>query len=243
MKYLFENEKEYEMYMKECNKQLLKNTKIGVFLLIVLFTYGILLDFIISGKNFQQLFILHTSQMFFLLIILFLLYKGKITEKNKIILDTIWIVFAVIPICIMIYITGGSISPYYAGLNVVIIAVTQLSIYSLNKVVKFCLIIIVFYMITVFLPQKIPFSWKICYNNLHFIILTSVISCITSYFLTAYRVREFKAKYKIRTLLKEREQAELKLIRSERLNAVGTLAAGIIHEINNPLNNKMKKRF
>jgi two-component system sensor histidine kinase PhcS len=134
--------------------------------------------------------------------------------------------------------TGGSTSSYYGGLNIVMVAVTQLLIYSFDKAIKVCIIVITCYIVTIFLPPN-PVNWASFYTNLHFLILTAIISCVACYLLTLHRVKKFKANYKVQTLLQEKEQTELKLIRSERLNAIGTLAAGIIHEINNPLNNIM----
>ncbi len=60
MEHLFKDKQEYELYIKECNKLFFKNTKIAVILSIILFTYGILLDFVISNEIFRQLFILHS---------------------------------------------------------------------------------------------------------------------------------------------------------------------------------------
>ncbi len=71
------------------------------------------------------------------------------------------------------------------------------------------------------------------------------LSLTVNYINAKIRFKEFKSRYdnnkfqkalgQIKALLKKKEETELKLIRSERLNAIGTLAAGIIHEINNPL--------
>jgi two-component system sensor histidine kinase PhcS len=87
-------------------------------------------------------------------------------------------------------------------------------------------------------------------NNLAFIASTGVIIATASYFHSQLRLREFISRWELdknrRALaaqnqvledtLKQLKETELQLLQTEKIVSLGRLSAGIIHEINNPLN-------
>ena len=87
-------------------------------------------------------------------------------------------------------------------------------------------------------------------NNLYFIILTGFIIVTGSYFHSKSRFREFALRYELdeekrKTDQRNRELAdayqklteqESQIVQSQKMASVGQMSAGIIHEINNPLN-------
>ncbi|MDD5141367.1 MAG: ATP-binding protein [Verrucomicrobiales bacterium] len=80
-------------------------------------------------------------------------------------------------------------------------------------------------------------------NNLYFLILTGVIVATGSYFHSKTRFREFAFRYQLdksskalEASLAQLKENEMQLVQSEKLASLGRMSAGIIHEINNPLN-------
>ena len=50
------------------------------------------------------------------------------------------------------------------------------------------------------------------------------------------RFREFALRFELDRQFKQLQDAEAQLVQSEKLASLGRMSAGIIHEINNPLN-------
>jgi len=94
-------------------------------------------------------------------------------------------------------------------------------------------------------------------NNLYFLALTGIIVVTGSYFHSKSRFREFSLRHQLSESQKSLEEnyftlnrqnneladtiqklteAESQLVQSEKMASLGRMSAGIIHEINNPLN-------
>jgi two-component system sensor histidine kinase PhcS len=80
-------------------------------------------------------------------------------------------------------------------------------------------------------------------NNLYFFISTSIIVVTGNYFFSQLRYREFALRYELDQNRKALEASlvqlkgnEAQLVHSEKLASLGRMSAGMIHEINNPLN-------
>ncbi len=240
---LFENEKQKEIYIKENAEIRIENNKIGILLLIILNHVCNTLDFFVYPEHFKLLLILRIIWTSLLVPLLFLFNNRIFIKKNYRIVNNIWGLLAAIPICLMIYFTDGSISPYYAGLNLVIIGVSQFLGYTFLEAVRFSFMTILFYILSIVLNNSILFNIKIFYNNLLFIILTSTINAITCHIFNIIRIKDFKNRYRIKEqkerleeILRRLNEAREQLFHSEKMNALGFLSAGILHEVNNPLN-------
>jgi two-component system sensor histidine kinase PhcS len=83
----------------------------------------------------------------------------------------------------------------------------------------------------------------VIFNNFYFLILTGIIAICGNHFFSKLRFREFALHYELdmsrkalETSLVQLKENEAQLVHSEKLASLGRMSAGIIHEINNPLN-------
>jgi two-component system sensor histidine kinase PhcS len=168
-------------------------------------------------------------------------------------LDDLWSVPPTLGICWMIYASEGVFSPYYAGLNLVVIGGCLIVPYSTREAMKFCGFVILCYVTACTLNRMAPMYTllspttghldRVLLNNLYFLTLTCVICCTACHYAAKRRFHEFRLNYdldqnnvELATTIDKLKKTEVQLVQSEKMNALGKLSAGLLHEINNPLN-------
>jgi two-component system sensor histidine kinase PhcS len=158
-----------------------------------------------------------------------------------------------ITICWMIYATEGVFSPYYAGLNIVLVGVILLIPYTLTEAGIICAIVVVCYALACLLHRVLASptqshvgggtGFSSFFNNIYFLGMTTVLALAACHYTSQRRFREFRLRYELdakntelATTLQKLKDTEVQLVQSEKMNALGKLSAGLLHEINNPLN-------
>jgi two-component system, sensor histidine kinase PhcS len=151
----------------------------------------------------------------------------------------------------MIYVTEGAMSTYYAGLNFVLLVLAVVLDWTFVQSVSAVLIVLVLYLsVCLASAPTRHFDFGVFFNNMAFLISTGVIIVIGTYFHSRLRLSEFISRWELdknrRALaaqnqvledtLQQLKETELQLVQTEKIVSLGRLSAGIIHEINNPLN-------
>jgi len=228
----FDNDKQNRQdYIKETTILYNKNTFRGIILALIVNHTCNSLDYFVYPDYFYILFIIRIIFSLTLLSLFPFLKKNTTDLSYNKRISFIWGSLMTFFISLMIYLIEGAISPYYVGLILIITGYCQFSPSTALDSTKFCLIVICFYLAAItahHLQYATPFDFKIFYNNFLFLILTASINVISCYFGTSLKIKEFKQRCEIKTM-------ESQLVQDEKLKSLGILAAGIIHEINNPL--------
>lgn len=150
----------------------------------------------------------------------------------------------------MIYDQGGPISPYYAGLNLIILAISLVVRWSALESLLVVLGMILMYAAACVIkgpPDKLNGDFV---GNCIFMVETGVIVVVGNHFFNRLRFREFALRHALDAEKKKTDQRnqeladayqklteqESQLVQSQKMASVGQMSAGIIHEINNPLN-------
>jgi two-component system, sensor histidine kinase PhcS len=151
---------------------------------------------------------------------------------------------------------GGAASPYYAALNLILLAVSAVGHWSMRET-----FFAVGSVLCMYLGFAFPLVNKdisgIFFINVYFLALTGIIVVAGNHLFNRLRFREFVLRHELdknkKTLeqtnqkldaqnkeladtIKKLTEAEAQLVQQEKMASLGRWSAGIIHEINNPLN-------
>jgi two-component system sensor histidine kinase PhcS len=155
-----------------------------------------------------------------------------------------WFTSPMIMILWMIYAANDHTrySPYYAGLNIIMLGMGLLSSWAyIQNLVTSLFVLGAYVFISFAMNPPQPISSIL--NNSTFLMLTAVLVVSGSVANSRSRFREFSLRYELDKKGRELEDSyrqlqenEAQLVQSEKLASLGRMSAGMIHEINNPLN-------
>src|SRR6185436_6607606 len=95
----------------------------------------------------------------------------------------------------MIYRTGNPVSPYYAGLNLVLLAVSVVARWNFIESLLAVAGVTLMYLVAALAQSGELVEVKLLVNNLYFLILTGIIVVTGNYFFNRLRFREFCLSY------------------------------------------------
>ena len=143
-----------------------------------------------------------------------------------------WYLIPTLFISWMIYNANDPASPYYAGLNIVLLALGLLSPWTYRQNILSSLLVVGMYLAASFLMEKPQFPGSI-YNNLYFLVLTAIIVGAGSYAHYRQRYRESELKWELNKNRRIVEESNRKL--KELDQAKSRFFANISHELRTPL--------
>jgi two-component system, sensor histidine kinase PhcS len=141
-----------------------------------------------------------------------------------------------------VYETDGTASPYYAGLTLVLMVLAVVLDWPIWQSILSVALVLFLYL-TACLFSHAPPDTRLFINNLFFLVSSGVAIIAGTYFHTQLRIHEFisrceldKNRRALESSLAQLKENEAQLVHSEKLASLGRMSAGMIHEINNPLN-------
>jgi signal transduction histidine kinase len=143
-----------------------------------------------------------------------------------------WYLSPLVMILWMIYRADDPRSPYYAGLNIVLLAVGLISPWTYIQNLLTTIFVLVMYVLVCFaMPTPQPASYLI--NNATFLVLTSVLVVSGSVANSRGRRREFELRWELDKNRRAVEESNRKLVELDQIKS--RFFANISHELRTPL--------
>lgn len=217
------------------------NYKVGCALAFIFMLAGASLDYYVYGKDFLWPFF--QLRMFcsgLLAIVWVCLHKGYFGRYYRVLGSLV----AFLPMAFiswMIYASGkgnapaylaGANSPYYAGLNLVMLGAAILLRWSLLDSIMVFLLSLLTYLAACYL-SPVSVDSSILFNNVYFLFVTGVFIITGSWVYNSIRFREFALRFELNQNKKALEESNQKL--TELDQAKSRFFANISHELRTPL--------
>jgi two-component system sensor histidine kinase PhcS len=241
-----------QRFIEEDRVLTLKNARIGCWFVILLTPLCAILDVLSYPQHLWTFIILRLSSSL-MGVALLLAINQPFGNKNFRLYPALLPLIPSLCICYMIFLLKDPGSHYYAGLSFCMVATCFVFNWTFKEIAITLMVIVVAYLAAT-LPNvfrspsgHIPSMFL---SNITFILLNCIVLLATSFQHHNIRVREFLSRCiaesqhdQLRTqnqelieTIERLHDTEAQLDHSDRLASIGRLSAGIIHEINNPLN-------
>ncbi|MGD0615932.1 MAG: ATP-binding protein [Verrucomicrobiota bacterium] len=219
-----------QAFVKYDRQVIINNVKVGCLVGVLLMPVGTILDYFVYRQD-----LLHFLKLRLLCSLLIAVFWGIVVtsfgHKHPRKLGVLLAMFPSLFISWMIYATEGSRSPYYAGLNLVLLLIGFVLYWTLTESLVAVSLVMLMYIIACALHggiSRVAFA-----NNLYFLALTGVIVVTGSYVHSRWRFREFVLRYELDQNRKALEESNQKLKELDQIKS--RFFANISHELRTPL--------
>jgi signal transduction histidine kinase len=212
-------------------QQRLINTRVGCLLVITLMPAGSMLDYFVYKEMLWPFLFLRLAASVAAAGILGFLFTEPGRRSGRW-LGVVVPLIPVISIAGMIMVKEGFASPYYAGLNLVLLAIGAVLHWTVLESVVACALVLAIYITAGLVHGGVP-SAGVLFNNFYFIALMDVIVVVGTYFAQKQRFREFSLRFELDANRAQLEESNAKLKELDQIK--GRFFANISHELRTPL--------
>ena len=221
--------REYSRYTLEGN---IRNSKVACILVVVLMPIGWLMDVFVYPQFRDHLLELRLMTSALTALVFVALCRPGLPDRVLRLLCMGWYLIPAFFISCMIYTTEGFASSYYAGLNLVILAVSSVIQATLTESIVAISIILAMYVGACLLHTG-QIRGDMVANNSFFLFCTSAIVITGNFFYNRLRFREYALRHQLNESRRQLEEGNRKLKELDQIKS--QFFANISHELRTPL--------
>ncbi len=220
---------------QEYNRELtVSNLQVGCFVGILLMPAGIVLDLAVYRSEWA--YFLQLRLLCSVLIGLFwMLVVSPVGQRYH---RTLGITLAMFPtgfMAWMIMVTDGASSPYYAGLNLVLLVVAMIAHWTFRQSSIAFVLVVLMYLTACLVnyEEHRAVDSGALVNNLYFLVVTGLIVIVGSHYHSQLRRREFQSRFELDKSRQRLEESNRKLLEMDETKS--RFFANVSHELRTPL--------
>jgi len=218
-------------YLANEQQQRINTGKVAALLVCVLMPVGMALDYFVYPHK-QVPFAVIRFGCAVLGGVIWYLYKTSFGQRYYKLLGLLLPLLPAFSIVWMIYETEGPASPYYAGLNLILLAVSVVVRWDfLESLIAVGSVLVMYFVACVF--KGTQGHLPVIFNNFYFLVLTGVIVVTGNYIFNQLRQREFILRYELEKNKRMLEASNQKLRELDQIKS--RFFANISHELRTPL--------
>ncbi len=201
-----------------------RDVRLAAFLAAVLFALFLMLDYIAYPSLFRTFLTIRSITVIGSVVVIFAVATETGSRYARE-LGTLAYVMWAGSIVVMVHLSGGYASPYYAGINLVLIAFLFLLPLDFKRTLFVCVAVYTGYLLPSLFGTGVR-DFPVFANNHFFLITTMTLVVVSAFLSTRMRYKEFEARYRLARA--NEDLTELDSLKSQ-------FFANISHEVRTPL--------
>ena len=211
-------------FLDEARLRTQRNTRVAAVAAAIAFPVFGLLDFVMYPDYLATLFALRLAVVLASIGIYFAADRS-IGQHYPFLLAMAQYLVCSLCLVIMVHLTEGYLSPYYAGINLVLIVFVAILPLPTLPTLFICLVVYAAYIIPALLTPQIE-NWAILANNNFFLLGTIILVVLSAHFSSRLRFKEFSARFGLAQANEELKTMDV--LKSQ-------FFANVSHEVRTPL--------